>query len=226
MATFVLVPGAGGNASYWNELVPKLEAHGHEALPVDILEDDPALGLPEYASLVEDVIGERTDTVLVGQSLGGFTVAMVAAHVPVRMIVLLNAMIPLPGETPGEWWDAVGSERARREAAEAHGYNTKFDMETYFLHDVRDEVRDRVMALEPPRQPSDTPFGQPCEFERWPSVPIKVLAGADDRFFPPEFQLRVARDRLGVEAVLVPGGHLAALSRSTELADRLDGYVR
>jgi pimeloyl-ACP methyl ester carboxylesterase len=57
-----------------------------------------------------------------------------------------------------------------------------------------------------------------CAFEAWPDVPIRVVAGADDRFFPVEFQRRVARERLGIEADVLPGGHLAAVSRPDELA--------
>jgi pimeloyl-ACP methyl ester carboxylesterase len=47
---------------------------------------------------------------------------------------------------------------------------------------------------------------------------VHVVAGRDDRFFPLELQQRVARERLGVEPVVVPGGHLAALSHPDELA--------
>jgi pimeloyl-ACP methyl ester carboxylesterase len=32
-----------------------------------------------------------------------------------------------------------------------------------------------------------------------PDIPIHVVAGRDDRFFPAEFQRRLAKDRLGVE---------------------------
>lgn len=59
MVTFVLIPGAGGNASYWSELVPELESRGQVAIPVDIREDDPALGLPEYAEITLAAIGAR-----------------------------------------------------------------------------------------------------------------------------------------------------------------------
>jgi hypothetical protein len=51
------------------------------------------------------------------------------------------------------------------------------------------------------------------------------VAGRDDRFFPLEFQRRVARDRLGVAPVVVPGGHLDALSRPDELAAVIAGYL-
>jgi pimeloyl-ACP methyl ester carboxylesterase len=62
-------------------------------------------------------------------------------------------------------------------------------------------------------------------FRRWPGIPIKVLAGADDRFFPAGFQRRVAKERLGIDADQIPGGHLVALSNPAGLADRLTSYA-
>jgi pimeloyl-ACP methyl ester carboxylesterase len=227
MATFVLIPGAGGVAWYWHLLVAELEIRGHTAIAVDIREDDPALGLPEYAQLVEAAIGDRRDVVLVAQSLGGFTAPMVAAHTPVRMIVLVNAMIPLPGETPGAWWDATGQGEARQAAALAEGRDPEFDLERDFLHDVAPEVA--AAGADEQRGPSDTPFGQPCDFQRWPDVPIKVVTGRHDRFFPAAFQHRVARQRLpGLDAadiVEIDGGHLVALSNPTGLADLLLSFL-
>ncbi len=40
--------------------------------------------------------------------MAGFTAPLVCKRVPVSHLVLLNAMIPSPGETPGEWWDNTG----------------------------------------------------------------------------------------------------------------------
>jgi pimeloyl-ACP methyl ester carboxylesterase len=56
-------------------------------------------------------------------------------------------------------------------------------------------------------------------------VPTRVLAGRDDRFFPLEFQRRIAGERLGTEIEVLPGGHLVALSRPAELTDQLTGYL-
>jgi pimeloyl-ACP methyl ester carboxylesterase len=225
VSTFVLIPGAGGNASYWRELVAQLEARGHEAIPVDIPQDDPALGLPEYADLVVAAIGQRADVVLVAQSLGGFTAPMVAERHPVRLIVLLCAMIPVPGERPGEWWDATGFDRARRAADEAAGRDPDFDLERHFLHDLPDDVRAQMERDPQPRDTADTIWDQPCDIERWPPVATQVIAGRDDRFFPLEFQQRLSRERLGIEPDVVPGGHLLAKSRAAELADQLEAYL-
>jgi pimeloyl-ACP methyl ester carboxylesterase len=219
VTTFVLIPGAGGVAWYFSRLVPLLEQAGHRAIAVDLPGADETAGLAEYAHIVEQAMGDADDVVLVAQSLGGFTAAIVAARRAIRGIVFVNAMIPNPGETPGAWWSAVESGVARVAAAEHGGYPTEFDIETYFLHDVDPAV---AAEGEPYQRPeADVVFGTVCTFERWPDVPIRVLAGADDRFFPAAFQRRVAEDRLGIEADVLPGGHLIALSNAGAVADYL-----
>src|SRR5947207_1197852 len=73
MATFVLIPGAGGHAAYWNRLIPELETGGHRAVAVDIQEDDPSMDLDGFAAAVEAAMGDSADVIAVAQSLGGFT---------------------------------------------------------------------------------------------------------------------------------------------------------
>ncbi|MER5398537.1 alpha/beta hydrolase [Streptomyces sp. NPDC002599] len=218
-SVFVLVPGAGGSAWFWHRVVSELRSRGHEAVAVGLPGADESSGLPEYTDAVAEVIGDRTGTVLVAQSMGGFTAPMVCTRVPVGLLVLVNAMVPLPGETPGQWWGNTGSEPARLAAAEAGGYGAEFDLDTYFLHDVPAEVAAVMAGQEQPE--ADIAFNQPCDIERWPDTTTRVLAATGDRFFPVDFQRRVARDRLGIEAETVPGGHLAALSHPSPLVDRL-----
>jgi pimeloyl-ACP methyl ester carboxylesterase len=221
VSTYALIPGAGGAAWYWHRVVPLLQQAGHEAIAVDLPGDDETAGLPEYTRLVVSAIGDRNDVVLVAQSLGGFTAPLVAAAAPVRALVLVNAMIPSPGETPGAWWDNTGAIEARTAAAEQGGYGTEFDETAYFLHDVPPGV---VATGAPHQRPeAGAVFGSVCDFGAWPSVPIRVVAGADDRFFPVEFQRALARDRLGVEADVLPGGHLIALAQPARLAHYLLG---
>jgi hypothetical protein len=47
------------------------------------------------------------------------------------------------------------------------------------------------------------------------------LAGSEDRFFPVAFQRTVARERLGVDADVLPGGHLIALAQPELVANYL-----
>jgi pimeloyl-ACP methyl ester carboxylesterase len=224
MASFVFVTGAGGMAWYWHRVVPLISAVGHEAIAVDLPGDDRRAGLAAYADIVTREIAERSDVILVAQSLAGFTAPLVCARAPAQMIVFVNAMIPKPGETAGEWWGATGAAEARERSAARRGYAKEFDVATYFLHDVPPDVL--RAGPQQPREEAETVFGEPCRFERWPDIPIHVLAGRDDRFFPIEFQQRVARERLEKEVEEIAGGHLVALSNAEGLTERLLGYAR
>jgi pimeloyl-ACP methyl ester carboxylesterase len=224
MTSFVLIPGAGGIAWYWHRVAPLLQRAGYEAIAVDLPGDDEHAGLDAYADLVIRAIGARTDVILVAQSLGGFTAALVCQRLSPRMLVFVNAMIPLPGETAGAWWSNTGSTEARISAARRGGYSVDFDLVTYFLHDVPDDVVREGEAHQ--RAEAEIVFAEPCRFERWPDVPIRVVVGSDDRFFPRDFQARIARARLDADVDEIPGGHLVALSNPRALADRLIADAR
>jgi hypothetical protein len=217
MSSFIFIPGAGGAGWYWHRVTPLLQGAGHETVTVDLPGDDDQAGLPQYAQVVRDAIGARSDVVVVAQSLGGFTAPLVCDRA--RALVFVNAMIPLPGETPGAWWDATGAPAARVAAAEAGGYATEFDPLVYFLHDVPPAVAAAGGAHQ--REEADVVFGTVCDFTQWPAIPIQVVAGTGDRFFPAEFQARVAQARLGVEPDRLPGGHLIALAQPDVLANYL-----
>lgn len=216
--TFVLVPGAGGAAWYWSRVVPLLQSAGHDVIAVDLPGDDDSAGPREYADIVAAAAAGTEDVVLVVQSMGGFTAPLVCQRIAVAELVLVNAMIPAPGETAGQWWGHVDSAAAQREAAEAGGYG-EFDVPAYFLHDVPADVAAEGEAYQ--RAEADIGFTQACDFTAWPSIPIRVLTGADDRFFPAGLQRRVARERLSIEPDVLPGGHLLALANPAGLS----GYL-
>jgi pimeloyl-ACP methyl ester carboxylesterase len=225
-ATLVLIPGAGGSAWYWHRVTPLLDEAGVEGIAVELPAADDSADLTTYADVVCDAVlnvnaGLDGPLVLVGQSMGAFTAPMVADRIGAAMIVLVNPMVPMAGESPGQWWDATGQDQAMAEHFRRIGLPDKdFDPVEDFFHDVPAQVRDEAFSQPPPRQ-SDTPFGQTWPLDGWPDVPTRVVAGSDDRFFPLEFQRRVVRERLGLDVAVLPGGHLMALSRPRELADHL-----
>ncbi len=216
MATFVLLPGAGSDSWYWHLVVPYLEEAGHDVVAVDLPVTDDAAGFPEYVDVVVDAIGHRRDVVLVAQSMAGFTAPLVCERVPVELMVLVAAMVPKPGESGGEWW-------TNTRHAEALGPDASDDPFEMFLHDVPDDVaRESEHHVFPQ---SSKPFEAAWPLDAWPEVPTRFLLCRDDRFFPAEFQRRVVRERLGIEPDEMDGGHLPALSRPHELAQRLLQYL-
>jgi pimeloyl-ACP methyl ester carboxylesterase len=221
MTTYVLVPGAGGAGWIFHLLVPELERRGHTGIAFDLPAADEKAGLEQYADAIVTAAQGRGEVVLVAQSMGGFSAPLAVDRLPVTELVLLNAMIPAPGETAGAWWENTAQRAARRAADEQAGRDpdAPFDAETMFFHDVAPGVTAEGLAVEPAQ--ADRPFGEPWPLAAWPDVPTRVLSGRDDRCFPVDFQIRVARERLGITPTVVPGGHLLALSYPAELATAL-----
>jgi pimeloyl-ACP methyl ester carboxylesterase len=225
MATYGLIPGAGGDAWQWHLVARELEARGHVAVPVTLPTGDDGAGWNEYADAVVRAIGDRSDVILVAQSLAGFTAPLVCERRPVELIVLLNAMIPVPGETGNDWWSNTGSGEAHRAYLKAIGLSEgdAGDDRIVYFHDVPDTVVDEAFARGEPQQ-SMTPMSQPFALDAWPDVPTRVIAGRDDRLFPVDFQRRVARERLGIEPDVLDGGHMLCLSQPRQLAEQLERY--
>ena len=185
-ATFVLVPGAGGSAWYWHRLVAELTGRGHRAVAVELPAQDDSAGLVEYADAVvaacsasPAAAGREGELVLVAQSMAGLIAPELARRLPASLVVLLNAMIPAPGELPGEWWQNTGQGEAQRamDRREGRSVDAEFDPVTYFLHDLPPELLEDALANAP--EQSDTPFGRPgptrpgltCRSAYWPGAP-------------------------------------------------------
>jgi pimeloyl-ACP methyl ester carboxylesterase len=226
VVTYVLIPGADGRAWYWDRVGPLLRERGHEVVTVDLPVTDPTAGLEEYAGAVKAVIGERrTDLVLVAQSLAGFIAPLAAERVGADQLILLNAMVPKPGESAGEWWGDTGHDQARAEhyAREGLVLPAEFDPIEAFFHDVPAEVVEQAMAMGEQPVRFDTLFSQPWPLDSWPKIPTRFIQARDDRFLPLEFQRRVVAERLEIPVEEIPGGHLVALSRPREVAEKLLG---
>jgi pimeloyl-ACP methyl ester carboxylesterase len=211
MSTYVLIHGAGSDSWYWHLVEPRLRALGHDVVAVDLPCDDDSAGFEQYADVVVDAVGDRTDVVLVAQSLGGFTAPLVCGRLDVRLLILVAAMVPRPGESAGEWWADTG-----------HVFPDPFDPEVVFTHDLPPDLA--AASLEHVREQSGTPFEEPWPLDAWPDVPTRFLLCRDDRFFPADFLRRVVRERLGIVPDEMGGGHLPALARPDELVGWMEFY--
>jgi len=224
VTAFVLVPGAGGQAWYWHLVIAELARAGYQARPVDLPGTDPAAGLETYRdAIVASAAALEQPVTVVAQSIAGFSAPLACGRVPVERLVLVNAMIPLPGETAGEWWDHVGWEAAAQAAAEQDGRPSVdvHDLDTLFFHDLPAELVEVMRADPDSATEGPTVFAEPWPLTAWPSVPTWVFASRDDRLFPLSLQRHIASLRLGLAVEELPGGHLVALGHPHVLADQL-----
>lgn len=233
-ATFVLVPGAGGDAWYWHAVVEHLRPAGHEAVAVDLPASDDDAGLDAYVAAVVAAGAGRPGVVLVGQSMGGLSAPLAVPALDARALVLLNAMVPVRGESGGAWWEATGQPEAQRALAVAEGRDpdAAFDPLEIFLHDLEPAMLARAVERGG-REQSGTPFATAWPgvdtASGWPDVPTGVVVARRDRLFPGPFQHRLVRGRLGdavADAIVeVDAGHCAALAAPEATAAALvDAY--
>ena len=209
MTTFALIHGGGGTAWDWHLVAPALRELGHEAVAVDLPCEEESAGWSEYTDAVVRALGDHGDLIVVGHSLGGFTAPLVTTRLPVELLVLVAAMIPAPGELFTEWWERTGYQET--------GYDD------VFYHDVPPALAEEAIRRE--RDERSNALHEPWPLEAWPGTPTRYLLCRDDRMFAAEWARRHARERLGIEADEIDGGHYIAISRPVELACRLDVYA-
>ena len=215
MTTYELIHGAGDVGWYWHLVEAELRSRGHDVVAPDLPCDDDSSGFPEYADAVVRAIGDRTDLVVVAQSLGGFTAPLVCDQVAVKLLVLVAPIIPAPGEAPADYWVNTRYDEEAR--------NNCDDPIELFYQDVPPELA--AEALKRGREQSETRMGDPSPLKAWPDIPTRVLLCSEDRLFPAAFLRRVARERLGTTPDEIEGGHTPALSHPKELAERLQAYA-
>lgn len=220
--TYGLIPGAGGDAWLWHRVLAPLADRGADVIAIDLPADDDSADLNTYADTVCQALAHMPGTlVLVAQSMGAFCAPIAAQRLRAAQLVLVNPMVPAPGEAGGQWWTATGQKAAMAANFERIGMGGKeFDMFEDFFHDVPDAIRAEALTRGEPRQ-SDTAFDQPWPLPSWPDIPTRVIVGRDDRLFPLPFQRRLVRERLGLQVEEMPGGHLLPLSQPGEFVERL-----
>jgi pimeloyl-ACP methyl ester carboxylesterase len=211
VATFGLIHGGGGSAWDWHLVVPALRRLGHDAVAVELPSEDETAGWEEYGDTVAAALAARDDLVVVGHSLGAFTAPLACERISVEKLVLVAGMIPAPGELFSEWWSNVHYPGAAGR-----------DDDEIFYHDVPEALADEARRRS--RNESSRALGEPWPLAAWPDTSTAYLLCRDDRMFPSTWARAHARERLGLDADEIDGGHYVPLSRPLELAARLDAY--
>ena len=236
MATYALVHGGAHGGACWDLLVAELRDRGHEVVAPDLPIGDPTATLTDHAQVVVDAIGDHGDVVVVAHSLGGLVGPIVASMIDADLLVMLAAMIPMPGETCLELWEATGyapavpdGDGGTVDVAADGGVDA--DQDTIlgagaaiaaFYHDVPREIAlDAVSKL---RDQDMAMMTEPWPLAAWPTRPTRYLLCRDDRILPPDWSRRVAVERLGITPDEIDGSHSPFLARPAELADRLEQF--
>lgn len=226
-----LVHGSYHGAWCWDFLRPELERLGHRVVTVDLPISDPAYGAADYAAEVEGAIDSALGTasvpVVVGHSMAGLIIPIVASHRPVARLVFLAAFLPVPGRSAN---DQRAHERIDGQLPPKIAQWTDLGDDVWmigprtatelFYHDAPAAVA--RWATQRLRPQSYRVLQEVSPLAAWPDVERSSITCRDDRAINPAWVRAAAKERLGVVPIELEGGHSPFLTRPGDLARIID----
>jgi len=235
MARFLLVHGSAHGAWCWREVVPRLNALGHEAIAIDLPShgDDP---LPTNSATLDlyaqRVIDHLTDpTIVVGHSMGGYVISHAAEQAPalIDRLIYLCAYLPWPGRTLAQM-RKEGKTQPLLPALIMSEDRKSFAINPDMVGDVMyHDCSDDQVAFAKSQlclqatQPSDQQVPLTSVYH---SVPRSYIICNQDRTIPPELQRRMAADFDDRSVFELDTSHSPFFSRPQDLSDLFDTIAR
>jgi len=225
MAHFLLLHGACHGGWCWDEAAAVLGAAGHGTtapdLPCESLDAGLTANADAAVAALPDGVG---DVVVVAHSLGALIAPLVAHRIPTRRMVMLAGVVGAPERS----LESLATEDADRDLP-LHDPDLEFDAEGRFR--FTDAGARRVLYPDCPAEVADASIArlrfqrsmwrEVAAFDAWPQVETLSVVCAEDRVVNPDWSRRIARHRLGVEPIELPGGHSPFLTRPADVADIL-----
>ena len=221
---FALVHGAYHGAWCWDDLRRELEREGHETSAADLPCEDHDAGVERYADeVLASIPKSAREVVLVGHSLAGLTIPVVAARRRTLMTVYLCAMLPVPGLSFDAQHADIGTGFRASEPAIGHPDGSASWPEAgaleVFFHDCDPDVAHAAATRLRRQQWRATQEVTPLR--EWPDVRAVSIVCKEDRAISPAYVKRASRELLHVDAIEMAGGHSPFLARPAELASIL-----
>ncbi len=234
MARFLLVHGSCHGAWCWRDLIPALEALGHEARAIDLPAhgaDPVPAGEATLDSYAEAILAAIDDPVtLVGHSAAGYPITLAAERAPERItrLVYLCAYVPAPGLS------MIDMRRAGPSQPLAGAVHADPDRVTYRIDP--EKARDcyyhdcpaAAVAFALPRL-----CPEPIAPQSTALPPLVRSAGVerhyircdDDRTIPPDYQTTMSTGFPAARVTALPTGHSPFFAAPEALARRLSAIA-
>ena len=222
--TIVLVHGAFADASSWNGVVQKLQAHDYRVIAAA----NPLRGLTTDAAYVRQLVTSVDGpVVLVGHSYGGCVISDAATGLGnVRALVFVAGFLPEEGESAvtlsGKFPGSTLGDTLRSvpvtlpdgvQAMDLYIEQGKFHQQ--FAADVPEETTAVMAATQ--RPVTDAALAEGASAPAWRDIPSWVLVADEDRNIPPQAQAYMA-ERANASVMTVSASHAVSVSRPGDVA--------
>jgi pimeloyl-ACP methyl ester carboxylesterase len=216
MADFLLIHGSCHGAWCWRDLIPELNALGHNARAIDLpghggdVTPISDITLQSYVDAILSAI--RTPVVLVGHSMAGFPISLAVEQAPdkISRLIYLCAYVPEGTLTLAEMRrrspeqplvDAIVRSEDRKSF-----WVDPAQVEKTFYHDCPEGTvaYANIRLCPQPILPQDTP----CPLGKaYASVPRSYIRCTDDRTIPPAAQVEMTQGWPERDVFELPTGH-------------------
>lgn len=227
MTLFALLHGGMHRGSCWDEVKAELERHGHRTVAPDLPVDTDSAGAEEWSRVVVDAVDAAVgradlDVIVVGHSISGLALPVAATMRPVRRMVFVGGLLPVPAMTFVDHLaanpDAITFPEPELGGTGPFGLTWE-SVRDGFYHDCPMDIAQR--AFEEMRQQSFTVFLERCPIDHWPATPSTYILMRDDRAVGAAWARRNAVDRVGADLIELDGGHSPFFAGPLRLAEAL-----
>jgi pimeloyl-ACP methyl ester carboxylesterase len=228
LTNFVLVHGAWHDTWCWARVIPELRRRGHEATAVALPKDRGA-GTQAYATAIDRAISSPADTTLVAHSAAGLVAPTVAGRRRVNELVLVAALMHVPGYSWQVQREALMSaqhseffkQALARLLVDAQGnsiWRAK-DAAELFYNDC--EPADAASAAHRLRAQDMTIFTETAPLAPPAGVPTRYILCRQDRAISREWAIRTAREQFGASIEEFDASHSPFWSRPADFVELL-----
>lgn len=219
MSDFVLIHSTGEAPACWQRLSSALELHGHRTHLVDLPVDRPELLAADYAIIMREQVRHIAEPIALAHSGCGTLLPAASKALKARHRVWLAAWVPdshasfmeevraKPTEIFNPDW--IGKDPT-------HGSSVAIN---FLYHDCDQATIDWALTTRRLFVPVAV-YNQRIALDD--DIPSSYIVASKDRTIRPDWQRRMARERLRLEPLEIATGHLPHVSAPERLAELLD----
>jgi hypothetical protein len=228
MTNFIFMTGSETHAGAWDSTRSCLRQRGFNSRLIDWSGTPWDLGLERAVERLLKGIEIQSDSVLVGHSIAGLFLPLVANAISARCEIYLSALTPKPGVSffdqlldgddpfDGEWAAGYSEmSRSKNSPITHRGF-----LEHFLFHDCSPNAVDVYWK-------GMEKSAEGVYLSSYPAAPLQnrrraYIVCSKDRALRPEWQRHAAFESLGIHPVEIASGHCPQLAMPSELAQLLE----